>query len=142
MKDIRKRVVIEADIELVWSFVTQSEKIAMWLMPNDFKAKKGHAFTMQCQVKDGSQGHIEARVLELDPPQWLVYSWLIAEPRLQTQVSIRLSEVRGGTELNLVHSGWEPLGEDPAGLRALHDSIWSQLLEEKLRGLICGGERS
>ncbi len=136
MRDIDLTVNIEAPIATVWQFITDSEKIAMWLMENNFQARKGAHFRMECKQADGADAEIQAEVLEIKEPRLLVYSWLIQKPRLLTKVRIELNESKNHTALRLIHSGWQPLGNDPDGVRDLHESVWQQLLSIKLPSLM------
>lgn len=136
LDEIRKSITMQAPIKLVWDFITDPEKIAQWLMPNDFKATKGAEFGMQCMLKDGSAGQIPAKVIEIEPTFKLVYSWQVLEPVIDTIVSITLRETDNGTKLDLIHSGWSQLLVQDEEVRTLHDNVWSMLLEQKLKGLV------
>ena len=39
MKIIKREILIEAPISKVWKHITDPEKIAGWLMPNDFRGE-------------------------------------------------------------------------------------------------------
>ena len=49
MKVIRREIVIDAPLAKVWEHITDPEKIAGWLMPNDFAPTVGKKFTLDCQ---------------------------------------------------------------------------------------------
>ena len=55
-------VVVERDLPFpparVWRALTTSQLMADWLMPNDFQATPGHAFTLR-----GEWGSVEGRVV-------------------------------------------------------------------------------
>src|SRR6185437_4413393 len=61
--------------ERVWAALTSSEALAAWLMPNDFVAEVGHDFTLRTKPAPGFDGIVRCRVLELDPPARMVWSW-------------------------------------------------------------------
>lgn len=132
MNEIRRSVLLRAPIALVWDYLTQADKIALWLMPNDFEPVSGHNFTMQCDPAMGSGSQIQAEVLEIDPPRRLVYSWLIEIPPLETVLSIDLTEDDAGTRLDLVHSGWAGLASDQGELTSRHEMGWDFMLNERL----------
>ncbi len=96
----------------VWAFLTESELIAQWLMPNDFKAEAGHEFQFHTRPMPnfGFDGTIYCKVLEIVPMKKLVYSWKGGpEPgviNLDTVVTWELQEKGNGTELSLLHSGF------------------------------------
>lgn len=132
MNEIRRSVLLRAPIALVWEYLTQADKIALWLMPNDFEPVSGHSFAMQCDPAMGSGSQIQAEVLEIDPPRRLVYSWLIEIPPLETILAIDLAEETGGTRLDLVHSGWGSLTPDQGELIGRHEMGWDFMLGERL----------
>jgi len=136
MADIDKSLLLRAPLDLVWGYLSESDKIAQWLMPNDFRAEAGHAFTMRCAPMGGSSGVVEARVVEIDPPRRLVYSWTIDVPPLETLVTIDLSEEGGATRLVLVHSGWEALAPADQHVRQRHEAGWDHMLGTVLAGLV------
>ena len=132
MSDIRRSLLLEAPIELVWSYLTESDKLAEWLMPNTFQPIAGHDFTMRCAPMDGSSGIVQAKVMEIEAPRRLVYSWIIDVPPLETLVAIDLKPEESGTRLTLVHSGWEGLADDAIHVRERHAMGWDHLLATAL----------
>ncbi|MBV8252412.1 MAG: SRPBCC domain-containing protein [Chitinophaga sp.] len=102
----------EQPLAAVWAYLTESELIAQWLMPNDFLAEVGHEFNFHTRPMPnfGFDGTIYCKVLEIDPMKKLVYSWQGGpEPgviNLDTVVEWQLQEKDNGTELSLVHSGF------------------------------------
>ena len=138
MTVIRKSMVFRAPIGMVWDHLTESDKIAQWLMPNDFQPVQGHDFAMQCDPALGSGGQILSTVREIEAPHRLVYSWVIDTPPLETLVSIELAEDPGGTRITLEHSGWEGLSDADRPILERHDMGWDHLLGTALRGLLEG----
>ncbi len=94
--------------EKVWRCLTESELIARWLMPNDFRAEIGHRFTFRTQPMPsaGFDGIVHCQVLEVVPLKRLSYSW--RGGAIDTIVSWTLQEKPGGTLLHLVHDGFGP----------------------------------
>jgi uncharacterized protein YndB with AHSA1/START domain len=97
LPDIRHVIDINAPIQKVWQAVATSEGIAAWFMPNDFQPKLGHEFTLQTQF-----GPIACKVLDLDPPHVLSFSW----GDFGWRVSFALKDLKGKTEFTLIHAGW------------------------------------
>ena len=140
MADIRRTVDFEAPIDRVWAYLTDSDKIAQWMMPNNFLPIDGRAFTMDCPPGIGSGAPVKCVITALEAPAdrraRLAYSWEIDKPPLTTLLTIDLVERDGVTRLDLVHSGWEPLGPDDGYVRDRHEMGWDQLLEHRLRALL------
>jgi len=67
-----------ASIEKVWSALTDSSKLAKWVMENDFKPVVGHRFQFRTQPIGGWNGIIEGEVLIVDAPNRLSYTWVSA----------------------------------------------------------------
>jgi uncharacterized protein YndB with AHSA1/START domain len=62
-------------IEKVWSALTDSSKLAKWIMENDFKPVVGHRFQFRTQPTEWWDGIIEGEVLIVDEPNRLSYTW-------------------------------------------------------------------
>jgi len=62
-------------IEKLWSALTDSSKLAKWVMENDFKPVVGHRFQFRTQPIGGWNGIIEGEVLIVDEPYRLSYTW-------------------------------------------------------------------
>jgi uncharacterized protein YndB with AHSA1/START domain len=97
--------------EEVWEWLTRSELIAQWLMPNDFQPEVGREFqfTTRPMPQFEFDGHIFCQVLEIDPCRKLIYSWKGGPGdgsfNLDSVVSFTLIPKEQGTELLLEHSG-------------------------------------
>lgn len=102
----------------VWRALTDPMLLAKWLMANDIQPIVGHKFTFRETPPEGADwdGIVHCEVLEVDPPNKLVYSWQGGNgkddpefPRLDTIVTWTLASTpAGGTTLHLVHEGFEP----------------------------------
>lgn len=125
MKIVKKEILIDAPVGKVWAHITDPEKIAGWLMPNDFAPDIGAAFSMQCQ----QQGKISCVVKEIVPPHRLVYSFTSKVTRVETLVTLMLSPENGGTRLTLIHSGWDTLPPGDQGIADTFGGGWGGYLE-------------
>ncbi|MFD3274056.1 SRPBCC domain-containing protein [Paenibacillus dendritiformis] len=65
-------------IEKAWSALTDSSKLAKWVMENDFKPDVGHRFQFRTQPTEWWNGIIEGEVLIVDAPNRLSYTWASA----------------------------------------------------------------
>ncbi len=128
VQDIVQTVTINADIEKVWNFVSTSEGIAAWFMPNDFEARLDHEFHLQSPF-----GPSPCKVTEINPPHKLSFDW-------DTDgwfVTFSLQEVNGQTEFTIVHGGWknkdELIGkanEKSAIIRDRMNQGWSGIIQK------------
>jgi uncharacterized protein YndB with AHSA1/START domain len=131
MKIIKKEIVIDAPVAKVWKHLTDPEKIAGWLMPNDFEAVVGKHFVLKCE----HQENISCVVKETVPHQKLVYSFHSDTIKVKTLVTITLAQEGKSTRLTLVHSGWDALPPGEQDVADNYDGGWGGFLE-KLQGQI------
>jgi uncharacterized protein YndB with AHSA1/START domain len=62
-------------IEKAWSALTDSNKLAKWIMENDFKPVVGHRFQFRTQPSEYWDGIIDGEVLIVDEPNRLSYTF-------------------------------------------------------------------
>lgn len=130
---IVKEIVIDAPPSSVWRHLTDATRIAGWLMPNDFEAKVGRPFTMDCN----QQGKIDCVVKEVVPEKRLVYSFQSNVTRVETIVTITLTAEGKGTRVKLVHTGWDALPPSDRGdVIGGFDQGWVEHLERLRRQLV------
>ncbi|GMK40835.1 hypothetical protein PCCS19_38910 [Paenibacillus sp. CCS19] len=53
-------------IEKLWSALTDSNKLAKWVLPNDFKPEVGHQFQFRAEANQYWDGIINCEVLVVD----------------------------------------------------------------------------
>lgn len=98
--------------ELVWEYLTDPDLMSQWLMKSNFKPELGHEFQFKTKPlpKLGFDGNVYCKVLEIDEPHKLVYSWVGGmpgkTPNLDSVVTWTLIPKDGGTELQLEHAGF------------------------------------
>ncbi|MGF3104874.1 SRPBCC family protein [Rossellomorea sp. DUT-2] len=136
LEDIKQTVLFNAPIQKVWAAVSTSDGISSWFMPNDFEPEVGHEFHIQSPF-----GPSPCKVLELDPPHKLSFSWDIDG----WVVSFLLKEVGDQTEFTLIHGGWK---HDDAVVSKAHEKSsvirdrmsngWVGIVGEKLRKVVEG----
>lgn len=79
-------------------------------------------------LKDGSQSEW-GKVLVWDPFQKVIFSWYPGrEPDTAQEVTVTFSEIPSGTQVELVHVGWETLGDKAEASREGYDSGWDFVL--------------
>ena len=132
--EIVKEIFIDAPPAKVWRHVTEPERIAGWLMPNDFEARVGHPFFMSCD----HEGRMACVVKEVVPEQRLVYTWRSKQAKVETTVTITLAAEGKGTRVKLVHTGWDGVPPaDRSDVMGGFDRGWIEHLE-KLREQVVG----
>ncbi|MGO3805781.1 MAG: SRPBCC family protein [Sphingobacterium sp.] len=111
--EIKHQWIYEQSSEEIWKYLTESELIALWLMPNNFKAVVGYEFEFWTNPIPALElnGVFYCKVLEVVPLKKLVYSWKGGPSEeittLDTLVEWTLEEQENGTLLNLRHSGFK-----------------------------------
>ena len=97
--------VYDHPIEKVWSALTNADDLAAWLMPSDFEPRVGKTFTLHGTPMPGWRGWANCEVLEMQPPQRMVWSWVAADDGLKTLVKFELETLGLSTRLTLRHEG-------------------------------------
>lgn len=112
-KSLRKEVFYPHPPSTVWVALTDPRALAEWLMPNDFRPVEGHEFQFRVDPMLGFTGVNQCRVVEVDPPRRLVYTWasrMKGKPDPPPmRVTWTLHPERGGTRLVLEQVGLESL---------------------------------
>ena len=89
----------------VWRALTDPALLAEWLLPViDLKLEPGAPFTFKTQAYPGWDGTVNCRILEIDAPKKISYTWDV--PFLTTVVTFTLTPTASGTRLSLVQSGF------------------------------------
>ena len=90
----------------VWRALTDPALLAEWLLPviDDLQLEPGAAFTFKTQPYPGWDGAVHCRLLEIEAPRKISYSWTV--PFLDTVVAFTLTPTASGTRLSLVQSGF------------------------------------
>lgn len=106
-KEIKHTFYFTQTPEEVWEYLTKPELMEQWLMPSDFQPVVGHHF----RFTNPNNTFVVCEVLEVKPVTLLSYvwknDWLVTKTPYTSKVSWTLSAIEGGTELLLVHSGFE-----------------------------------
>jgi uncharacterized protein YndB with AHSA1/START domain len=130
--DITRTIDINAPIQRVWDALTKAELIAQWFGDAaEFEAIPGGTGFF------GWTAHGKFRVVveQADAPHTLVYRWAHREtdaepvPGNSTVVRFELTEIDGGTRLDLCESGFENLA-DPTTAHAENTGGWTAELGE------------
>lgn len=116
-------------IEKLWSALTDSGKLAKWIMSNDFKPVVGHRFQFRTEPNEWWDGIVEGEVLIVEAPNRLSYTWASGDEK-HTVVWTLQDLGNGKVNLHLDQTGFS----NPHGLQgAKHGwSAWAAELEKLL----------
>jgi uncharacterized protein YndB with AHSA1/START domain len=79
-------------------------------------------------LKDGSQSEW-GKVIAWEPFHRVRFHWYPGRtPDTAQEVTVTFSEIPGGTTVELVHVGWETLGEEALARRNGYDTGWDYVL--------------
>lgn len=92
-------------IERVWWALTDRDALAQWFMETDIRAEQGHPFTIRGEPEGAWRGWTECRILEIEPPHKLVWSFEPDDEGGPTVVTFTLTQTKTGTLLRLDHKG-------------------------------------
>ena len=127
-KIIKHEIFYPNPVSDVWAYLTEPELMAQWLMPSDFKPVIGHEFKFRAggPMHDFDfDGIFHCKVLELVLLKKLVYSWDFGSGNgvlNKSEVHWTLTETDNGTELILVHRGFD--GSDMLPIFEAMDKGW------------------
>jgi uncharacterized protein YndB with AHSA1/START domain len=91
------------------------------------------------RTPDGTE-HDWGEVLDWEPPRRLRYLWHLRFDRSDaTEVEVTFTPRAGGTEVAIVHSGWERLGAAAEERRERNRRGWSGVIEPYRRATLSPG---
>ncbi len=132
MADIKFEVHYEQPPENVWRALTDPNLLAQWLMPNNFRPELGAEFEFRSKPVGGWDGIARCKVLEIDPPRRLAYSW--GSNKIATTVRYVLEPDGKGTWLRFEQTGFSGVGGFMAKL--FMGPGWRKMLNKTLPSAI------
>lgn len=130
--DITRSIDINAPIDKVWATITEPQLISQWFGDaTEFEATEGGRGFFAWNA----HGKFRVVVEHVEPPRVLVYRWAHREadaeptPQNSTVVRFELTEIAGGTKLDLLETGFEGLA-DPQEARNGNEEGWTAELAE------------
>lgn len=80
-------------------------------------------------MRDGRTA-VWGTVLEFEPPRRVAFSWHPGrEPDTAQTVEVTFAAAGDGTLVELVHTGWEKLGDEALEMRERYDGGWTFVLD-------------
>ncbi|MDO5970131.1 SRPBCC domain-containing protein [Flavivirga aquimarina] len=110
---IKKEVTLNHSIDKVWNAISKAEEISTWFIQADFKAEKGYRYTFTSEPNEKGCTVISGEVKNANP-YVLVYTWVVADTKVETTVCWELESTQNGTKLTLEHSGISNYGGETA----------------------------
>jgi len=126
MTELRKTIYLRADKKRVWEYLTDPDKLAIWFhKPTETLAAGADYAMFGAQSGDKM---IWGEVIRADPYDYLEYTFQV-QPMGDSTSTVKwaLTDVPGGTELSLVHSGL-PANAEGFGLITALDEGWDKHL--------------
>ena len=121
---LEKSIYLKADKALVWDYLTDPDKLAIWFHKPKATLTQGDDYALY-GVKSGDK-LIWGKVTEARPHDYLEYTFSVGPMGdAVTNVKWSLDAVAGGTRLSLVHDGI-PQGEEAFGLILAFDKGWDE----------------
>jgi uncharacterized protein YndB with AHSA1/START domain len=136
-----KKVVVPVGVERAFEVFT-AEMSAWWPLPShSVGADKAREVRLEGAVggrivEYGDDGEISSwgTVSDWDPPKSVSFTWHPgSDPQQAGQVTVSFATVDDGTEVELVHSGWERRA-DAVRARAGYDTGWDYVLAQYVSG--------
>ncbi|MFP5076228.1 SRPBCC family protein [Rhizobium sp. YIM 134829] len=120
---------------VVWRALTEADLMRRWMMtPEGFRPVVGTRFTFRTKPAGAWDGTIHCEVLDVIDQERIAYRWTGGHEsnigygsKLDTVVSITLSDAPNGTRLSIVHSGFE-LPRNDSAFRTMSDG-WKVVAE-------------
>ncbi len=143
--EVRKQIVVERPREEAFRLFT--EGFGEWwpLRTHSVHAEQAQRAVFEprlggriYEVAESGEEEEWGRVLAWDPPHSFTMSWQPnADAAAATEVTVRFEALPDGhTSLELVHTGWERLGDGAEEARANYDGGWDGVLGEYVGVLV------
>jgi len=132
MNEIRKNLQLAAPVQRVWAFLTDPQKLSMWLMDSDLTPTPGRNFKFTSPPAGRWDGTIHCEIQDIIENERISYTWCANDIGVTTLVTFDLEPYLEGTRLTLTHNGFKDAvggstGRHAAGwtgcLKALRDAV-------------------
>ena len=135
-RDITFECTYPHPIQKVWRALTDPALVSRWLMPTTLEARVGHTFTFSTKPYPGFDGTVRCRVLGVEEPTLLSYSWSGGGLE-DTVVTFRLEALNAEeTFLRFEHAGFDGLLNRLIARNVLAAGWRGKLLDQRLPQLL------
>jgi uncharacterized protein YndB with AHSA1/START domain len=124
--------VVAAPADRVFAALTTPALMRDWVCPGDATPGQiscdpsvGGRYEIEMRLADGTVLVVGGRYLQVEPNRKLVYTWKWAHESEESQVTVTLRAVNGGTEVQLVHDKLPS-----ASSRDGHTQGWTSCLDK------------
>lgn len=139
-------IIVEAMLEappaVVWKAITDKDQMRQWFFEpmTEFQPEVGFETTFEIECEGQVYPH-EWKVTEVVPESRISYDWRYRGYPGDSTVTWELSEVPGGTQLRLTHTGSETFPQDdPVFSRASCTAGWEFFLQDSLKPFLEGAD--
>jgi uncharacterized protein YndB with AHSA1/START domain len=139
---VRRSILIEAPARRVWQEFTSSDRIKSWLnlghVVHRFEPRVGGEVEMSVEI-DGEDRYYGGRVLVVEPEHELSFESQWREPHdwpVPTFWTLRLTDLYGATQVELIHHGFERLGPEAADNLQGYEEGWDIKHLKALRQIV------
>lgn len=124
---MKKSIKVEKEfphpIEKVWRAITDPKALANWFVPGTFEARVGTSYHFENEFTK-----VKGRVLQVEAPILLVYTWLKNDTNIETTVHWQLEEYTEGTRLIIEHFGIEKYEQSAPSLLLATTEGWNYVI--------------
>jgi uncharacterized protein YndB with AHSA1/START domain len=123
------------------AFRVFTSEIARWWPLADFSMNnatdchfESHVGGRLYQIDTAGDEIVWGHVLVWDPPHALAFTWQVqCTPEEAQQIDVTFRPVAGGTEVKLVHAGWDKLKTGGAERREAYNGGWVAVFEQRFK---------
>lgn len=127
---IKKEALFNHPIDKVWDAISKAEEISTWFIKADFKAETGYQYTFTSEPNEKGCTTISGTV-KAASPYTLIYTWIVANTKVETTVKWELETTKNGTKLVLEHSGISNYaGETAVAMFESFNGGWDNCISE------------
>jgi uncharacterized protein YndB with AHSA1/START domain len=120
---------LNAPRETVWRYLEDPNLLAAWLMRNNFSGRVGERFQFFSRPARNWDGVLQCRLVEMEPPSKIAFTWDADDIGAETLVTIELFEEGDSTRLRLLHANFEHATGNVDTIVRRHDDGWADHLD-------------